>query len=104
MPLSAMLSGPLVVWVPAGVGTNVGSVALSTGLAAAALDEAAVVFVAESEPLQAVPVKPRAAARIITAYAPRVIERSLSSGEPWDLGNQNVLTSVRRSNISRDIV
>jgi hypothetical protein len=56
----------------------VGSVALSTGLAEAALDDAAVVvFVAESEPLQAVPAKPIAAARIMAAYALRVIDSPL---------------------------
>jgi hypothetical protein len=67
--------------VPAEVGTNVGSVALSTGLAAAALDEDAV-FVPESEVL-----KGRACQSDYHRKEHRCIrttrhEPSLSSGEP----------------------
>jgi hypothetical protein len=95
MPLSAMVSGPLVCWLFAGVGISDGSGALSPAVvaavacevvvAAALLDAAlvaSVFWVPELEPLQAEMAKPTVIAAATKAYVLRLmIAPYLNSGQ-----------------------
>jgi uncharacterized membrane protein YhiD involved in acid resistance len=96
MPLSAMLSGPLVCWLFAGVGISDGSGALSPAVVAAVACEvvvatarllevalvASVFWVPELEPLQAEAIKPTVIAAATKAYVLRLmVAPYLNSGQ-----------------------